>query len=620
MNSNLLKGYQPSPYVQYASTIPVMSHALAKMGGVQGGDPRFAPTSFKYLAPIVALPATAFLLGILSMFFMNVGLMLRCCFRPCACFPSKATREDNSRRRWRLTASLWLFSCLLLVSVGLIYLADSNLDLGIAELQRLLRLMHIVLTPINADAQSLASVGNSLATSLTAAKAACSSAAAMVTTVSTLATQTKMLAGLMSAIIFQVDTIQLYIDLYLASESRRQALYALAALPILLALGFMVFSVCRCSTALKVLIGSGVIYYYIAVIALLPIMAVVSLLSDVCSDPFNKVLQAAPHGGRVYNLTHFYTTCEGDNIAGGYLEATWQAAVATNSSINALLGTTAGGACSATDKNLLEMRIQSGLALSTMTIAAQDQHLPSCSIMNSVYTSLVSDAVCGYLFMGMLQVAGALMAGTLALWLCVVLASILSPHLDSAFFQQMVYVGDGNDDGDDDEGGREGGGNKKKYQRRRGWSWFGLGGVDDEDEDEDQDEDEEEDEEGVGGEGKRGDDRIVHADISQAEKEGRSTTFDWASLSEDMTRTEDKCPRGGGGGTALTVSRIPDEEDEEDDELVSIGGWGFVAGGGDVDGSVSVSVLTRDVPREALSPEEALHGLAVVPAGREDEL
>ena len=600
----LIYKYEPHASVVLASAVPQLSRELAVLGGVQGTQARFDPTSPKYLVTVVALPAALLALGLLSMLFLNLALLLRLCFHSASCYPLRSDPAVKSRRQLGLTSALCLFALGLGLTAYPLLLGNSGLDAGIADTLQQLRSLTRALAPLHADARSLASSSAALTSSLLLARGSCGGpqidSAAVGPALSALKPPLATLSGLLDALVLQLDTATQYIGIYLGASARGPAVYALAALPVLLALCFCASALLRRSAALKLTLGLAVLYFYLSALAALPVLLATSLLADVCTDPFAKILSVAPQHGRVYNTTFYYSTCLGPSVLGAALGAAADGAATLNATLTAALGpggpcSGGGGGAGAKDPNLLAMRSSAGAVSATVALAAA-QHLPACPALQSAYVGLVDDAACGSLFSGLLLLAVGLLAGGVGAWLCVVLAAELSPHLDPAYYAQ-VYAGKDDDyddddlysDDDDDDGSARGGDTIK--------------------EDDDEDEEEGKGGDGVGGEGGGGrrKKRRVAAELSLAEREGRQTEFDFASLSDALSadKNDDRRER---------LARIPDEDDEG---TADEGGWG---GRGDNDDASmgAISVLTGYRPEQGT--EEALHGVASTPMGREDDL
>lgn len=331
-------GYTPSVYVQYGVAMNRQSFLLLGLAGVRTErDSRFQ-LSAKYYLTLVGLPALLFLLGILSMSFMNMGLLARLCFRWLACYPQKSTSAQKTRRQRGLTLGVAFASLLNLLSVALLYLANDHLDSGIVRLTASMRSLSALLDPLRGDLEAITGLATSLVASVasvanvtpqcsvalqTSALVLQSSASAVQSVVGEVSAQTKILEG--------------YLTTYLAPNARKYATYALAAIPLVLVLLHLALIHQKSASLLKILIGCSVGFYYLQVLAGLPTTLLSSLLADVCESPFSKILGAAgsPRSD-VYNLTRYYSTCEGGNLAQVLLAEAGQSslALASNSRRN----------------------------------------------------------------------------------------------------------------------------------------------------------------------------------------------------------------------------------------------------------------------------------------------
>lgn len=545
----LLSSYKPNIFVEFAQIIPKYSFQLLKMAGVSGGDPNFNPSSDKYLITVVAIPAALFLLALFSMSLMNIGLIARSFCRFCTCYPIKASGTVKMRRQKRLILALSCFSLFLLSSVALLYLANENLDFGITKSQEVLASISVSLNALKLDASSALYHVRKLSEALAKARdtspdPAAISASPLNTSISSLASQTLALSILMTSLSFQASVVREYISQYLAGINRKIATYVLAAIPVLLAASFPTLACRRNSAGLKWLVACSVVFYYIVVLIGLPAMLATSVLADVCGSPFENLLKAIPSTD-AYNTTRYYTTCMGGNPLMRYVDVASAASDAVVANIDSLIS---AGAMSSLDANVVSMQSATG-TIRTAWADARASHVPECSAFRKLYVVLVDEEICGHLFTGLLELSLSMLLASFMLWMCATLAALLIPHFDPAFYAQ-IYPNDGDSehsDIDEEEGFEEG-----KNHHDDSSSLHSK--------------------------------PSVMADTSQAEKDGKAISFDWASLDEEMSLQGSKRAPG--------VERIPDEDD-----------------------SMSVSVLTQ-----ILNPEDIVHAVAINNAGIEDEL
>jgi hypothetical protein len=106
--------YSPSIYVKYG-------HQLS---GMEFG------TDMKYLQRVSYAPIGLFALGFLSIFFLDWGLLFRCCCNCCKCEPK---RNDEFYARNRTCNYVWFYILCFLVLVfdQLVFIGNTNVDSGV---------------------------------------------------------------------------------------------------------------------------------------------------------------------------------------------------------------------------------------------------------------------------------------------------------------------------------------------------------------------------------------------------------------------------------------------------------------------------------------------------------
>ena len=560
-SSSLLEGgYKASVYVRYGVAIPQQSFELLGLAGVHTErDTRFQ-LSTKYYITLVGLPVLLFLLGIFSMTLMNLGLLSRYCFHWMSCYPQKLTPSLRRRRQRALTGGVMIASLLSLLGVALLFLANAHLDSGIDKLGATLSSLSLMIRPLREDLQALTRLAASLVAAVTTATAVSPQCSSAVLQSSATALQLSLAA--VANVVDEVaarptQTLNFYVSKYLATNVRKYATYALAVVPAVLALLFLALTHLQSLRGTKLLMGCSVVFFYVQVLAGLPAGLLSSLLADVCISPFAKILDAVggPHSD-AYNLTRHYTVCgEGPNLAQVLLVRAGQSAVPLRLAVKTL---SAQPACSSETATSALWAINATTRAASLNITHALGNVPSCATFRALYVDLIDKSVCQGLFPGLLEMALSLLLGSFALWMSVVLASLLCPHYDPEFSQQ-VYVGS-------KEGEEE-----------------------DEEEQDDEEEDEEEGDGEGGGEGKDGE-----PTTAETEQKASPASFEWGLLKDDDSVSSEQ------RSLELMVRRDRSSPYSNRDEE---------------EGGDGVSLITQH-----LTQEEFIHDMALNDPGREDDL
>lgn len=112
--SNPNDTYTPSIFVKYG-------HQLS---GMEFG------TDMKYLERVSYAPIGLFALGFLSIFFLDWGLLFRCCCNCCKCEP-KRNNEFYARNRTCNYVWFYILCFLVLVFDQLVFIGNTNVDSGV---------------------------------------------------------------------------------------------------------------------------------------------------------------------------------------------------------------------------------------------------------------------------------------------------------------------------------------------------------------------------------------------------------------------------------------------------------------------------------------------------------
>ena len=389
------------------------------------------------------------------------------------------------KRRERLTAAVIWCALPMSVSSVLVYVANSNVEAGILQTQQSLSTLRSMVSVVLLDVLKLQAHASVVGSSLPTAQAVCVAAAAdplLAFHALQLAGQSQALGDLLSDVQTSLTAVLQAIGSYLG-EGRRGAVITLGAVPLVLSLLFVLVPR-QCSeekTPLKALTAASVLCFYILSLAAFPLMLISSILADVCAGTTDKILRAVGSpASEVRNMTAFFTQCPpaGANPAEQRLEQ----AMAQASALYSALTTLNTGSCAAAWSNDGSWSALQSSASSAFTMLRDRGHapgaglpcqavtynsdaivpcvldLPDCSAVQKVYRELVESAACGRVLPGVLQLGLAFLLASLLLWLCVVLSSLLWPHLEPRPLYYDLRAGkyvDAVVDGDD--GGGEGG-------------------------------------------------------------------------------------------------------------------------------------------------------------------
>ena len=124
--TNAYDTFKPSAYMVMVQSISGQPFPLS-----------MSSIDMTYLIAVFIVPAILFVLGILSMFFFNCGLLFRCCCFCCKCLPKFSADVGNEERvktlkyhRTTILVFFYIFCFLTLLADQLSYVGNTSITLG----------------------------------------------------------------------------------------------------------------------------------------------------------------------------------------------------------------------------------------------------------------------------------------------------------------------------------------------------------------------------------------------------------------------------------------------------------------------------------------------------------
>jgi hypothetical protein len=429
----------------------------------------------EYAQAVLTIPVILFVLGILSLLFLNLFLCCRRCFKCLRCDPNdhhgEKGHEGDSEAK-RLTYVNHQKFMIFLIEMGLcvaVLLADcfcfygqqyfkkggENLNTAIGDLRAILQGGYDGAGAIGSNfvPKMLAAIASAQGTGTLGAKTGtCTSNAEhngpATTTIDTAYNTMSAALGAVKVAMDSVRTIlqpgidniataETYVNDYLIKYSDI-FVYIVFAISFISVLIFVLFRLCRSECGTKFAMFWGMVTFLILLLVCLPFMIFTSAIGDLCMDPSRNLVMQTPEVGR--DLVRFYATCVGtDNVQAGFQDGinginTMLAQLASGSTLDTYCATngTPGAQGYLADFGKIGLGgigVKSELT-KMMTVAG-------CAKIQSIWFTLVNDALCTNFYGGIYSLWVSQFVTSFFLFFLIVVASI-SYHY---FKESKVYIG-----------------------------------------------------------------------------------------------------------------------------------------------------------------------------------
>lgn len=442
---------------------------------ISGKD--FAVTE-EYGRAVLTIPVILFVVGILSLLFLNLFLCCRRCFKCLRCDPNdhhaeKGHEEDSAAKRLAyvnhqkfmifliemgLCAAVIVADCFCFYGQKYFKKGGENLNTAIGDLRTILQGGYD-----GADSIGSTFVPMMLGAIHSAKTSSCTSAFWTTTTANggmnhvgsttiddsynTMATaldavKTAMLAvrDILKPGIDNMATAEKYVNDYLIKYSDI-FVYIVFAISFLSVLIFVLFRMCRSECGTKFAMFWGMVTFFILLLVCLPFMIFTSTIGDLCMDPSRNLVMQTPEEARA--LVQFYATCVGTDTVHDQFQAGIDGIDDMLAQVTNTLGAYCTGGAQApspfgpTVYSLADIgKISVGGAKVTAALTKM-MTVAGCDKIQSIWFTLVNDALCTNFYGGIYSLWVSQFVTSFFLFFLIVVASI-SYHY---FKESKVYVG-----------------------------------------------------------------------------------------------------------------------------------------------------------------------------------
>jgi hypothetical protein len=279
-----------------------------------------------YERDLLIIPLVIFILGVLSLFFLNVGLLFRCCCLCCKCLPtinSDVAESENlakfKRNRTVILVFFYMFCLFALAADQLSWIGNVAVSKGVDNVKESINGLKTIFIALSADAASLVKLGVTLRENYNSV-ATCPQINNLQQYIPAYEKYSRSYFNAINGIPGDLNDLNDKIDFY-AVYYRNIAFYLIWALAIFSILSMVLWQLCKKVIMLKLSMFIGMLTYCLEIVVTLVFMIVTSLTADICSpSPSYNFVRLAPVGD-FKNLLSYYTSCVGPNVIGGYLDS-----------------------------------------------------------------------------------------------------------------------------------------------------------------------------------------------------------------------------------------------------------------------------------------------------------
>jgi hypothetical protein len=270
-----------------------------------------------------------FILGVLSLFFLNMGLLFRCCYYCfcCKCLPVITPEVEESKLEAKLQHNrtvilvfFYTFCLLALLADQLSWVGNVYVSKGVDNVKESINGLKTIFIALSVDAASLVQLGVTLQADFNSAVTTCP----QINNVQQyIPAYQSYIGSYLTAINAIPDDLNNLIDKveFYGVYYRNIAFYLIWALAIFSIFSMALWQLCKKEIMLKLSMFLGMITYCLEIVVTLVFMIVTSITADICSpSPSYNFVRLSPVG-EIRNLLSYYTSCVGVNIIGDYLNS-----------------------------------------------------------------------------------------------------------------------------------------------------------------------------------------------------------------------------------------------------------------------------------------------------------
>ena len=412
-------------------------------------------TDAEYGTTILVKPILLLVLGILSLFFLNLALCCRNCFSCCKCLPndhhtehghdhdSHAQRETFINHQKTAVFVVEMVLCaLVMIADCVCYYGYGFIIKGANDLIEAMDMLLVLFDLVLGYANKLHSTdGTNFVNYATLAKGTCTGANAAgasnnpINILVTLGESFKLAAlAIVNAITplrSYITDGQIYVTEYLIGFSSTVVLviWAFAAISVSL---FILFRVCRSTCGTKIAIFWGQVTMLIILIFNMIFMILTQVLGDFCMDPsYNAVLNA---GDGLRPMVQYYATCIGNDTVR-------QSVIAASDVMKLIATNTTQIRTTFSCQSDVNLNGVSNTALSASLTFATMANTISCPSFQAIWFKLINEALCEGFYSGIYSIWVSQFITSFFLFFLIVVATVSYQYFAST--DTLVVPGDG---------------------------------------------------------------------------------------------------------------------------------------------------------------------------------
>ena len=364
---------------------------------------QFALTS-AYAGQVVGAPATLFALGLLSLVFLNCGLLLRRCFRWLRGLPilTPSVEKPEEFINYQRIAVVVFFNAFLILALlmnFLSFIGNGQIDAAIVHFQDGMDQFQSLFSGLKRGATDVAAMATTLQNDFFVAKGStCPSVWFLQLKITSFATNAQ---TLLSSVANVDANLALIIATIKADATKYKnavfyVLWLLALVTIALLKGFQIL---RKRRWVKCAMGISMFTFVLEITACFVFMVAASVFADMCIAPSNNIISVFPVGNNAnysaQDAIKFYATCTGRNVVGEEISDTWASIRTINNSLRSLTNSTS--ARCRNDANIAVMLHD----VAKVGVAFQPiADVTRCGGIQQIWFTLVNQTLCTDLFNG----------------------------------------------------------------------------------------------------------------------------------------------------------------------------------------------------------------------------
>lgn len=445
--SNPNDKYSPSSNVQNG-------HRLSRVEAFGGYD-------MVYLREVAKSVVLFFALGLLSLIFLNLGLLFRCCCKCCKCFPRAkldATHEEAEAlvksHRTATTVSFYLFILFILIADLLVYVGYGSFIAGMETVSDAMDLVALLFQDIYDACGDIVGYSDKIQVLDKTVSDNCPYYPSIAGDLKSLSTNLEDVREILDPLIDQIQNASDNVVAY-AGKYIFYALLAIFLFAITVIIVMVISHCCRSSCGLKFGMFWSMFMFFIIIILNIPFHFLTSFFGDYCMDPtLNTVSFAYNTSEALHDTMSYYLTCKGDSEFGPMLNTSQELFLDLNFTIYNLTATApvfqTGGSCVLYTPDLREMGstfIDMGLGFVSIF------EIVGCERIQEIWFKFINEALCGDIYDGIYSIWLSQLVTSFFIFVVILIVSFSYQHIHHDREQSKVFI-----EGDDQAyGGEEGG-------------------------------------------------------------------------------------------------------------------------------------------------------------------